>query len=63
MISKIKQFFSDNIAGAKRDNAALEHSRARLAAAALLVEVMVIDAQTTLDEKEHIAKVSLYISW
>ncbi len=56
MISKIKQFFSDNIAGAKRDNAALEHSRARLAAAALLVEVMVIDAQTTLEEENTIKR-------
>lgn len=54
MISKIKQFFSDHIASADNDSEAQSHSQAQIAAAALLVEVMVIDAQTAPEEESTI---------
>lgn len=54
MINKIKQFFSAHITETKNDNDALGYNRAQLAAAALLVEVMVIDAQTAPEEENTI---------
>lgn len=51
MIHKIKQFFSDHIASAGSDSDAPRHTRAQIAAAALLVEVMVIDARTAPEEE------------
>ncbi|HAD08915.1 MAG TPA: hypothetical protein DCF62_05500 [Porticoccaceae bacterium] len=54
MINKIKQFFSDHIASAGNDSDAPRHTRAQIAAAALFVEVMVIDARTAPEEENTI---------